>query len=72
MPTIQIGNKKCKCSYEMNAANCKKSKISCDKKCSGKLSGVELEDGDVMYMLDIVVKKGKVTIAKCDVEAPGN
>merc|ERR1712106_195842 len=65
--TIQVGKKKCKCSYEMNAKNCKKSTITCDKKCSGKASGVELEDG--MYMLDIAVKKGKVTIAKCDVQA---
>merc|ERR1712106_872146 len=65
--TIQVGKKKCKCSYEMNAENCKKSKITCDKKCSGKASGVELEDG--MYMLDIAVKKGKVTIAKCDAQA---
>merc|ERR1711892_333440 len=64
---IQVGKKKCKCSYEMNAENCKKSTITCDKKCSGKASGVELEDG--MYMLDIAVKKGKVTIAKCDVQA---
>ena len=70
--TIQVGKKKCKCSYEMNAENCKKSKIVCDKKCSGKESGVELADGGVMYMLDIAVKKGKVTIAKCDVEAPGS
>merc|ERR1712123_171233 len=66
--TILVGKKKCKCSYEMNAKDCKKSKITCDKKCSGKASGVELEDG--MYMLDIAVKKGKVTIAKCDVQAP--
>merc|ERR1712106_1035416 len=65
--TIQVGKKKCKCSYEMNAKNCKKSTITCDKKCSGKAYGVELEDG--MYMLDIAVKKGKVTIAKCDVQA---
>merc|ERR1711892_208450 len=65
--TIQVGKKKCKCSYEMNAENCKKSTITCDKKCSGKASGVELEDG--MYMLDIAVKKGRVTIAKCDVQA---
>ena len=67
--TIQVGNKKCKCSYEMNADNCKKSKIICDKKCSGKAQGVEVEDG--MYVLDIAVKKGKVTIAKCDVQATG-
>merc|ERR1712128_362963 len=65
--TILVGKKKCKCSYEMNAKDCKKSKITCDKKCSGKASGVELEDG--MYMLDIAVKKGKVSIAKCDVQA---
>merc|ERR1712123_49378 len=65
--TIQVGKKKCKCSYEMNAENCKKSRFTCDKKCSGKASGVELEDG--MYMLDIAVKKGKVTIAKRDVQA---
>merc|ERR1711892_912129 len=65
--TIQVGKKKCKCSYKMNAKDCKKSTITCDKKCSGKASGVELEEG--MYMLDIAVKKGKVTIAKCDVQA---
>merc|ERR1712123_509538 len=65
--TILVGKKKCKCSYEMNAKDCKKSRITCDKKCSGKASGVELEDG--MYMLDIAVKKGKVTIAKRDVQA---
>jgi hypothetical protein len=46
--TIQVGKKKCKCSYEMNAENCKKSKIVCDKKCSGKDTDVELADGDVM------------------------
>merc|ERR1712106_371014 len=33
--TIQVGKKKCKCSYEMNAKDCKKSTITCDKKCSG-------------------------------------
>merc|ERR1712128_348596 len=38
-----------------------------NKKCSGKASGVELEDG--VYMLDIAVKKGKVTIAKCVFQA---
>jgi hypothetical protein len=70
--TIQVGKKKCKCSYEMNAENCKKSKMQCDKKCSGKVSGLEIDDGDVMYMVDVVIKKGKVTIAKCDVDAPGS
>merc|ERR1719300_372550 len=34
------------------------------KKCSGKVSGVEL-DG---YKFDILVKKGKVTIQKCEAD----
>merc|ERR1711872_192641 len=36
------------------------------KKCSGKATGVELEDG--MYVMDLIIRKGKVTIAKCDKE----
>merc|ERR1711872_359841 len=36
------------------------------KKCSGKATGVEVEDG--MYVMDLIIRKGKVTIAKCDKE----
>merc|ERR1719516_600014 len=63
---IKIGKKTCKCSYGIVEANCKKSKFTCDKKCSGKATGVELEDG--MYVMDLIIRKGKVTIAKCDKE----
>merc|ERR1712098_1034841 len=67
---IKIGKKTCKCSYSITEANCKKSKITCDKKCNGKATGVELEDG--MSVMDLIIKKGKVTIAKCDKEeGPG-
>merc|ERR1719483_931676 len=45
-----------------------KSKGSCDKKCSGVATGVELMEG--MYVLDMKVKKGKVTITKCEVDTP--
>ena len=62
--TIKVGSKNCKCAYEVNTKVCKKSKISCDKKCSGKASGVEL-DG---YKFAILVKKGKVTIQKCEAD----
>merc|ERR1719334_361098 len=62
--TIKVGSKNCKCAYDVNKNVCKKSKISCDKKCSGKASGVEL-DG---YKFDILVKKGKVTIQKCEAD----
>ena len=32
-----------KCSYEVNVKNCKKSTITCDKKCTGKAWGVQFE-----------------------------
>merc|ERR1712002_1371413 len=65
--TFKIGKNTCKCDYKINAGNCKNSKITCDKKCSGTIKGVELEDG--MYVMDLGIKKGKVTIAKCKKEA---
>merc|ERR1719342_1670017 len=65
--SFKIGKKTCKCDYKINAGNCKNSKITCDKKCSGSIKGVELEDG--MYVMDLGIKKGKVTIAKCKKEA---
>ena len=65
--SFKIGKKTCKCDYKINAGNCKNSKITCDKKCSGTIKGVELEDG--MYVMDLGIKKGKVTIAKCKKEA---
>ena len=68
---IKVGRKECKCSFDMNEqdGSCMKSKGSCDKKCSGVATGVELMEG--MYVLDMKVKKGKVTITKCEVDTPG-
>jgi GH35 family endo-1,4-beta-xylanase len=60
--TIKFGKKSCKCSYEMNAKNCKRSKIGCDKKCSGKAMGVELGD----WLVDLSSAKGKVKVLKCE------
>merc|ERR1719516_907824 len=54
---IKIGKKTCKCSYGIVEANCKKSKFTCDKKCSGKATGVEVEDG--MYVMDLIIREGK-------------
>ena len=53
----------------MDSEDCKKSKITCDKKCNGKASDIELDDG--MYLIDITVKKGKVKIEKCQVQSSG-
>merc|ERR1719477_327804 len=39
--SFKIGKKTCKCDYKINAGNCKNSKITCDKKCSGNIKGVE-------------------------------
>jgi len=67
---IKVGRKECKCSFDINEqdGSCMKSKGSCDKKCSGVATGVELMEG--MYVLDMKVKKGKVTITKCEVDTP--
>merc|ERR1719369_783793 len=60
--TIKFGKKACKCSYEMNAKNCRKSKFTCDKKCSGTAKGVELGD----WKVDLNSKKGTVRVLKCE------
>merc|ERR1711887_72980 len=60
--TIKFGKKACKCSYEINAKMCKRSVITCDKKCSGTAKGVELGD----WLLDLNSKKGKVRVLKCE------
>jgi len=67
---IKVGNRDCKCSFDMKDQNgsCLKSKGGCDKKCSGAATGVELMEG--MYVLDMKVKKGKVTITNCEVNTP--
>ena len=62
--TFKIGKRTCKCQYDINEEECKNSKMSCDKKCSGKMVWLELEDGK--YLMNIMVKKGKVSIAKCE------
>jgi len=62
--TFKIGKTTCKCQYEINPNDCKRSKMACDKKCNGKISGLELEDGN--YVMSLMVKKGKVAIQKCE------
>jgi len=62
--TFKIGKTTCKCQYEINPKDCKRSKMACDKKCNGKISGLELEDGN--YVMSLMVKKGKVAIQKCE------
>merc|ERR1712198_831642 len=62
--TFKIGKTTCKRQYEINPNDCKRSKMACDKKCNGKISGLELEDGN--YVMSLMVKKGKVAIQKCE------
>ena len=47
----------------------KKSTVSCDKKCSGKASNVELV-GDNTYTVSFQMRKGKGRIQKATVEIP--
>merc|ERR1719495_436667 len=62
--TFKIGKTTCKCQYDINEKDCKKSKFACDKKCNGKISGLELDGGN--YVMNLMVKKGKVAIQKCE------
>merc|ERR1712079_58220 len=64
MGTFKIGKTTCKCQYDINEKDCKKSKFACDKKCNGKISGLELDGGN--YVMNLMVKKGKVAIQKCE------
>jgi len=63
--TIQFGKLKCKCTVDCKCAkgSCAKSKISCDKKCSGSARGVQVKGCGV---LDAKATKGKVKISKCE------
>merc|ERR1719309_1595689 len=62
--TFKIGKTTCKCQYDINEKDCKRSKFACDKKCNGKISGLELDGGN--YVMNLMVKKGKVAIQKCE------
>merc|ERR1719268_256891 len=62
--TFKIGKTTCKCQYDINENDCKRSKFACDKKCNGKISGLELDGGN--YVMNLMVKKGKVAIQKCE------
>merc|ERR1712106_900823 len=55
---ILFGKAKCKCTK----GSCAKSKITCDKKCSGTAKAVEVKGCGVM---DAKASKGKVKISKC-------
>merc|ERR1711892_833020 len=61
---IQFGKVKCKCTVDCKCAkgSCAKSKITCDKKCSGTAKAVEVKGCGVM---DAKATKGKVKISKC-------
>ena len=42
-----------------------KSRVKCDKKCTGVAKGIELMGGK--YLLDMNIKKGKVMVANCKI-----
>merc|ERR1719177_62162 len=62
--TIPFGKKKCKCEVDCKCAkgSCAKSKITCDKKCSGTARAVPIEGCGVV---DAKAAKGKVKISSC-------
>jgi len=61
---IPFGDTECKCMVDCKCAkgSCSKSKISCDRKCSGAARKVEIDGCGVM---DLKASKGKVKIGKC-------
>merc|ERR1711942_109677 len=62
--TIPFGKKECKCKVDCNCKNgdCAKSKITCDKKCSGTAKAVPIEGCGI---IDAKASKGKVKISSC-------
>merc|ERR1711936_386570 len=71
--TIPFGKKKCKCEVDCRCmkGSCAKSKITCDKKCSGTAKKVPIDGCGVV---DAKAAKGKVKISKCTCggEEPGS
>merc|ERR1719397_1677258 len=67
--TVQVGARKCRCVFSMTTTgkSCKKSKGSCDAKCSGVAKRVVLSKG--LYILAMKVTKGKVAITSCTVNS---
>merc|ERR1719357_887656 len=65
--TIPFGKKKCKCEVDCKCmkGSCAKSKITCDKKCSGVAKAVPIEGCGVV---DAKAAKGKVKISSCTCE----
>ena len=61
---IPFGKKKCKCDVDCKCKNgdCSKSKITCDKKCSGTAKAVPI---DGCGIIDAKASKGKVKISSC-------
>ena len=62
--TIPFGKKKCRCDVDCKCKNgdCSKSKITCDKKCSGVAKAVPIEGCGI---IDAKASKGKVKISSC-------
>merc|ERR1719233_2518899 len=62
--TIMFGKKKCKCTVDCKCTkeSCARSKITCDKKCSGTAKAAPIEGCGVV---DAKAVKGKVKISKC-------
>merc|ERR1719348_2507173 len=61
---IKFGKRPCKCEVDCKCKNgsCDKSKITCDKKCSGTAKAVPIEGCGI---IDAKAKNGKVKISSC-------
>ena len=67
---VKVGRKTCLCSFSLDPdGSVKASYGSCDKKCSGSASGVELVGEGILYTFTFAVKKGKVAFKSIEVEA---
>merc|ERR1719507_1002741 len=74
---VKVGKNMCECSFVFTikgkGVDVRKSKVACDKKCSGVARGVEIEaqSGNV-FTCDFSVKKGRGRIMKASVEMGGS
>lgn len=60
---VKVGKRTCICSFELDTeGSTKQSSGSCDRKCSGSISGLELVNERWIYTLAAAVRKGKVSL----------
>merc|ERR1719394_519355 len=60
---VKVGKRTCICSFELDTeGSTKQSSGSCDRKCSGSISGLELVNERRIFTLAFAVRKGKMSL----------